>query len=220
MRSETIRYRTPQTRGKTLLKWGVVLAIFATVFGGCAGFMFSPIHEYAVDREAVQLECRTYYYADRDKRYDFDTVLYTAQDCAQPCVNFPPPTIYISHLAFPIPADRDNRGKLVSTLYFEVNAFPPGTQPQHVVEVLTESIRLSHRTESGIVIRPDATVVRATAFGIEYEQTYPRSGPLSDRLIENIHFEIVVDGKRLTVEREYSIVRAPHYTPFDVLSSV
>jgi hypothetical protein len=208
-----------QSGALRFLKWFVIIAVVAALFAGCAQMLFSPRYEYAVDRNAVKLECRTFYYDERDKRFDFYTVLYTEQDCSQQFINYPPFTVYVNHLALPY---SEGYRQFVSTLHFEFRDRQKHVVDvqRHAVDVLMESIRLSHTTEAGVLLRADSTAIRETPYEIEYQKMYSKNRPLPNRLIEHIYFQIRVEGRLVTVEKEYPIVKAPSYTLWDVLMGV
>ena len=102
-----------KSMAQSIPKWGALIATVTPLLGGCFGLTRLATYDYAVDRNAVSLECGSYYYGERGKRYDFDTVLYTTQDCGKQFLNYPSPTIHISHLAFP-PSPRNVAGSGIS----------------------------------------------------------------------------------------------------------
>ena len=178
-----------------------------------AWVLFHRVHEYAVDKETVNLACRTYYFLDKNLRFDFHTVLYTEQDCNKPFHNYVRFTVYIDH---PTKHSTENEKYYTATMHF---VYP--IAEKRSTEIIKKSIRLSYTTEAGEILPPaDPVNICDCVYEFTFTKKFSKQPEFSEKIIEHIYFELLVDGKIVKVKKDYPLSRVPHWNLWDALMGV
>ena len=68
------------------------IALFPFLLVGCL------FYDYGVDKTATELPYRTYYFGEKDKKYDFTTVLYSIEKEPRGTYNYIDFNVSISHM--------------------------------------------------------------------------------------------------------------------------
>ena len=92
----------------TVLK-GFILFLGSLLLGGCL------YYDYGVDKTKTKLPYRTYYFGEKDKEYDFTTVLYSVENEPKGR-NYIGLTISISHM-FIQTRENEDKGKYLSLIH-------------------------------------------------------------------------------------------------------
>jgi len=185
-----------------------VLFLGSFLLGGCL------YYDYGVDKTETKLPYRTYYFGEKDKKYDFTTVLYSVEKEPEGR-NYTDFTISISHMFQEI-RKNENKGKYISEIRFS------DFTTDDDIQLLPDSIILVHKDKNGIVI-PYEMINHDMNKKMDgkyrhhvYRKMYHPDG-LSREISEYIYLEVRVKGVKKTIESHFSLQKALHYTWWDVL---
>jgi len=185
----------------------LLVLLLTTLLSGCMTY------NYAVNKSNADLQYRTYYNGDKDKDYDFYTVLYSRVGDIGESINYTDFTVYISHMNY----KRRNKYKdlYVSEIIFD-------NKDKAAVIIDYASIKLVHSSIDGKLIKP-LRVEPGKNNGNKYRSSYklifdPKTLP--DQLSESIYVEMVVNGEQTIINKTFKIEKTLHYTFWDVLMGV
>lgn len=185
----------------------LIVLFFISFLAGC------KTYDYGVNKKNAQLPYRTYYYNDKDKNYDFNTVLYSRAGDIGASRNYVDFNIHIGHLQ--LDTHRNNKGMYVSEIFFD------NIQKANVI-IDFSSIKLYHYDKQGAVIAPFKLESQGAVSGMQrpiFKQVYDPC-VLPDAIIETVYIELSVDGKKIVVNERFQIEKTLHYTFWDVLMGV
>jgi len=178
---------------------------------------FFCTYDYAVNKEKTSLPYRTYYYYDRNKKFDFSTVLFSLQNTQKDFVNYSKFTIYLSHLHKPY--FKNAKGVYVSEIHFQ------DFTSDDDIQINTESIQLLYKTKDGQVIpsiRTEKIFIPNTKSKYQSRlfRKYYDINDLPKKVIEYVYIKILIDGKSKIIEFTFPVEKAYHYSVWDVMMGV
>lgn len=189
----------------------ILLALILTLL-----FALPPAyqHNYAVSvAESGLKECPVLYASERERSpdYDFTSTVPMVSGCDD--TSSTNPVFYISHLQRP----------LYPSNPLGEYGFESKIQVQHWgakanFHIVPESIKLTHAaTENGAPLPIDHVRddMKVGTYAVYY-----RKQKLPDRLYERVSFDVVIDGKKIKVEKLFVLYRKPHYDSLSPLMSV
>ncbi len=188
------------------IKLLMVLA-FTTLLTGCMTY------DYAVNKSNTDLQYRTYYYGDKNKNYDFYTVLYSRVGDIGKSINYNDFTVYIAHMHYK--HLYEYKGLYVSEITFE-------HKDKAAVIIDYASIKLVHSSINGKSIKPlriESGENNSNKYRSSYKLIFdPKTVP--DQLNESIYVEMVVNGEQAVINKKFKIEKTLYYTFWDVLMGV
>jgi len=182
---------------KHLIK--ILILVSVIIFTGC------EYYDYGVNKDKYTLPYRTYYYDEKDKKYDFNTVIFSLKNLEH-SNNYTFFNIYISHMV-------KKENSYVSTIRFD-------NTKNIKLKIFPDSIKLFHKNDSNKLIRHNEII---KDFNSTYHQSYKKTydeALIKGSLIEVIYFEFELNGKIYIVNKEFLVDKALHYTFWDVLMGV
>jgi hypothetical protein len=191
----------------------VLIYCFSVVlFLGCIGLigfvLFKNHYDYGVDRENFRPDCASYF--DNGSRYDFSTIVWAAGgDCRKPINGnwWSPYFVYTTHVTI--------EGK--DAYYLELH-FAENVNRKIDASVIKESIRVTLVDKDGHVIPHHGASYGANAYRSTYKQVYQQK--LGAELIENISFDLSINGSVIRIEKSYPVGQHPHYNFWDQLMGI
>jgi hypothetical protein len=198
-------------RFPTTLPKALILFLGSLWLGGCL------YYDYGVDKTKTKLPYRTYYFGEKDKKYDFTTVLYCG-DQEPKGRNYTGFTISISHM-FIETRKNENKGKYISEILFS------GSTTNEDIQLLPDSIILVHKDKNGKILPYEKVEhdVRKKPKGKYFRHYYRKvydPSILSDEITEYISLEVLVKGVKEKIEDRLFIQKALHYTWWEVLMGI
>lgn len=160
-------------------------------------------YDYGVDTEKSNLPYRTYYYGERNEKYDFNTVIFSSKDLNK-SINYSFFNIFISHLVI-------DKNSYISTLIFD-------NIKNTKLKIFPNSIKLVHTDNSGKLLKHNEIIKKFNekACTGTYTKKYNKDS-IPSKLIEYIYFEFELDGQKHIIDKKFIIEKVAHYTFFDIL---
>ncbi|MCP4613993.1 MAG: hypothetical protein GY845_35350 [Planctomycetes bacterium] len=193
-----------------------VLFVFTVVFVWKSYFCY---YNYAVNTEETSLPYRTYYYFDyeRNKEFDFSTVLFSLQNTQKDFTNYSSFTVYLSHLHRPY--NKNTKGVYVSEIHFQ------NFSSDDDIQINVESIKLLYKTKDGEVIpsiRTEKDFIPNTKSKGQSRlfSKYYDINCMPNKVIEYVYIEVLIDGKSKIIEFTFPVEKTYHYSAFDVAMGV
>lgn len=190
----------------------LIIVILCSVFlNGCL------YYDYGVNKSDFELPYRSYYYNDKDRKFDFVTVLYTL-DSELKGNNYTKFTVRIDHMR-KVNFQEKNKGKYISSLHFS------DFTTDDDIQIVPDSIKLVHKTTDGKEINfeksySDFSLQPDVKYRSHFLKKIYNPDDLPDKMLEYIYFEVVVDGTNKKIEYELPIEKALHYTKWDVMMGI
>ena len=197
-----------------------VLFIFMIVFVLTVVFVWKSYfcyYNYAVNTEETSLPYRTYYYYEKNKKFDFSTVLFSLQNTQKDSTNYSKFTVYLSHLHKPY--NKNAKGVYVSEIHFQ------NFTSDDDIQINVDSIKMLYTTKDGKVIpsiRTEKNFIPNTQSKYQSRslRKYYNINNLPNKVIEYVYIEVLIDGKSKIIEFTFPVEKAYHYSAFDVAMGV
>lgn len=181
--------------------------LIITLITGC------NTYDYAVDKSKTDLAYRTYYYGDKNREFDFYTVLYFRVGEIGTAINYFDFNVHIAHMLYK--HQHKYQGLYVSELVFD-------QMNKAKVIIDYSSLKLTHRDSSGNIIIPvktESSPSHSNSHRNSYKLIY-NPDTLPDLITESIYVELSVNGKHVVINASLPIEKTRHYSYWDMLMGV
>lgn len=190
----------------------LLIALCSFLLSGCL------FYDYGVDKSKTELPYRTYYYGEKDKKYDFTTVLYSTEKEPRGAYNYIDFNVSISHMNKEHHQNK-NYGKYISEIMFSEFT------TEDDIQLVPESIVLIHKDKNGNVIphediEHDLNRKPVNKYRRHYYRKVYDPSKLPDEISEDIYLEVIIKGVRKKIEYHLPIEKALHYTWWDVMMGI
>jgi len=192
-----------------MIKILCILILFAGSISGCT------TDNYAINTNTTDLEYRTYYYGDKDREFDFHTVLYSHKGKIDNFTNYIGFVVRIDHL------HRDYHARNSEYLYSKIRF--QGIRDVDL-KINYSSIKISHTDSNGNII-PSLRINSGensnnkSDYASVYSTVYSTID-FPEKVTEHIYVEFTVNEKKVIIETAYPIEKVPHYSTWDALMGV
>ncbi len=189
-----------------------IIVLCSLLLGGCL------FYDYGVDKSTTILPYRTYYHGEKDKIFDFTSVLFSVVEEPRGAYNYIDFNVSISHMYKQTHQD-ENKGKYISEIIFSNFTIDDD------IQLIPESIVLLHKDKNGKTIQHEKISHDLTRKPEgKYRQHYYRKiynpGKLPNEISEYICLEVIIKGVKEKIEYHLPIEKVLHYTWWDVMMGV
>jgi hypothetical protein len=175
-------------------------------------------YDYGVDKTTTELPYRTYYYSEKDKKYDFTTVLYSIEKGPKGAYNYNDFNVTISHM-YKETHQKEYKGRYISKINFS------DFTTDDDIKLVPNSIVLVHKDKNGNKIQyeeynHDLDRIPEGKYRNHYYQQIYDPSVLPSEISEYISLEVFINGDKKKIEYNLPIKKALHYTWWDVMMGV
>jgi hypothetical protein len=191
----------------------IIILIAAALIGG-RGCLF---YDYGVDRNKVELDYPAYYFHGRSNDIIFYPVLYSEQKELGSSRNYTKFTVYTNNIQKGLVGS--DKGSWVSSLNFSLGS------KESEIKILADTVKIVHKDGNGSLIpeiKESNNINECISKGW-HECTYSKmygQKTLPKVIHQYISFEVVVNGRKIKIEKTYPIELKYHYSRWDVMMGV
>ncbi len=194
-----------------IIKFSIII-LCPFILNGCL------FYDYGVDKRTTKLPYRTYYHGEKDKKFDFTTVLFSVEKEPRGAYNYIDFNVSISHMYQEI-HQNENKGKYISEIMF--SEFTTDDD----IQLIANSIILIHKDKKGKTVQHekiyhDLTRKPEGKYRRHYYRKVYDSDDLPNEILEDIYLEVIVKGVKEQIEYHLPIKKVLHYTWWDVIMGV